>query len=1055
MPYSDSSPPHPQRELTPGRGRRLLLFSDSRQGAAQLAPRLAFTHRVLFIRRWILDTLRAQGDPETERKLQTKLLQLEAMNADGTFAEEVERLQAQLRLLAEGLTLGDLCAAMAKDRVRLFRWARSLDGARFARLMDDRQHLPGLPEEQEAWESAWYGVIQGKDGEQALETLYRGAGSNRATLPWLVEHLQLELYRAVVREFCRPAGHTPTCRRLGLVRFAPLHVPGSVPELSALGLPPSLHPAVCDRLLDLLVDQRCVGLARGRFGPLPDQDEDWGKAHLGLVAKLIGSENRTFSLLSAHANVRRFSSYVTLLHEAFPKGDLDHYLMDFASAAWATLRFLASHNPTVFEQGGDWIQVRGEGLKVEWVRTAQLCPRCGAVEAQSPTGRCSASQFEAGRGQASPCGANLQPFDPQVAPPPDLDAWPHARNRLLVEAAPEGLTAFEHTAQRRDEGLRRDELLFRREQMNVLSSSTTLEMGVDLPDLDAVALIGVPPGSTNHTQRVGRAGRRRTRSCLALTLAAANAFDRWAFRDPMAFLGRPGLPPHVDLKRERCLEQHFTAWRLGELIVAGFLAGVGRTDAPLRYLKDFAGIDEETRSLRIERWNTDHPDHPWTDSRSAPGWGDWATEVWPDLDPGQWERALALIPCTRERLQHWLEVSDLRLREELDRIRTRYADLRSTLTGEETRMEARTRWLLKSLRQYECLEWLAEHHLLPRYGFPVSVVRLTPPRPLQAALKEGIERERRMAIFEWSPGSQVVVSNRVWKPVGLHGDDRRGESKPIQARLYGYARCARCEEGSVHPINRPPEVCPFCNGSIETLDVAVPYGFQAGPNYQLAGLEAQVSTEAVQRIITLEEAAWKKAPLVFHPDALVAFLNLGQGKGFHYCGTCFGLRPVKGPWTPCRVQAGCSAAEQSRPIALGDIRHLDLLHFAPTWAGDFQSWRSAVQALKLSAAFLLEIDPRDLAISRLSKHGPAGMDLIDLTDGGTGMLAKLVEPVFHRGWLQYALDLAMHRSDPSRACVRACPECLISHDNRWEHTFHPFDRRAAANAIQLGLALLT
>ena len=82
-----------------------------------------------------------------------------------------------------------------------------------------------------------------------------------------------------------------------------------------------------------------------------------------------------------------------------------------------------------------------------------------------------------------------------------------------------GLWAEEHSAQLDPKENRRLQDLFRAGIRNILSSTTTLELGIDIGGLNGVLMSNVPPSKANYLQRAGRAGRRADGSSVVTTFS--------------------------------------------------------------------------------------------------------------------------------------------------------------------------------------------------------------------------------------------------------------------------------------------------------------------------------------------------------------------------------------------------------------------------------------------------------------------------------------------------------------------------------------------------------
>lgn len=104
--------------------------------------------------------------------------------------------------------------------------------------------------------------------------------------------------------------------------------------------------------------------------------------------------------------------------------------------------------------------------------------------------------------------------------------------------------------------------------VNLLSATPTLEMGIDIGDLSSVLLCSVPPGQANYLQRIGRAGR-RDGNALALTIASGKPHDLYFYAEPTAMMAGSITTPGVFLKAMAVLERQLIAFCFDRWVETG------------------------------------------------------------------------------------------------------------------------------------------------------------------------------------------------------------------------------------------------------------------------------------------------------------------------------------------------------------------------------------------------------------------------------------------------------------------------------------------------------
>ncbi|HEY8884865.1 MAG TPA: helicase-related protein, partial [Chloroflexota bacterium] len=126
------------------------------------------------------------------------------------------------------------------------------------------------------------------------------------------------------------------------------------------------------------------------------------------------------------------------------------------------------------------------------------------------------------------------------------------------------LEAREHTAQVPAEVRQEREDRFANASLPILYCSPTMELGVDIKDLNAVNLRNVPPTPANYAQRSGRAGRSGQPALVLAYCTSTSPHDQYYFRRPEQMVAGAVVPPRLDLANEELARAHVHAVWLAE-----------------------------------------------------------------------------------------------------------------------------------------------------------------------------------------------------------------------------------------------------------------------------------------------------------------------------------------------------------------------------------------------------------------------------------------------------------------------------------------------------------
>ncbi|AGT93585.1 dead/deah box helicase [Rhodococcus erythropolis CCM2595] len=647
------------------------------------------------------------------------------------------------------------------------------------------------------------------------------------------------------------------------------------------------------------------------------------------------------------------------------------------------------------------------GLDVDWYR----CDACRRVTAFNVRGVCSNSS----------CPGTLESY---VIPSVEADSNHYRNIYRTLNAAP--MSAMEHTAQWDAKEAATIQKDFIDGRVNVLSCSTTFELGVDVGDLQSVVMRNMPPKTSNYVQRAGRAGRRAASAALVVTYANRNSHDLAKYQSPESMIAGKMRIPWVPIENERIGRRHAHSVALSAFFRYAFQSA-GTT---WKYAGEFFTPPEAQQ------------DSP-------------ASTVRAFLTPVPAEIKDALRQVLPLEIQEEIGVETNAWVEYLDKLLTlAEEDVREDLKvfrqliddAKEVDQLGLANKLLKTLRTIEnrqLLGFLANKNILPKYGFPVDTVELRTlhcQEPIGSKLE--LSRDLSQAIYDYAPGNQVVAGGKVWTSRGLHKLPKR-ELDELKYRVC--RNCARFQCGRELDVD---ERCPSCDAQFDKIrSFVIPeYGFVADreahdvgtvpPERRWHGASYVENVGDQIDIFTWNSTGGMEVSARAGTRATLAVISDGDGGGFYICDWCGWGKPVGGK---------LSSRKHERPhtgqACDGPLRVVSLAHRYQTDVAEFTfadvayskeseaQWMSVLYALLEGASEALEISRDDIdGTLSWSADGRRSIVLFDTVPAGAGAAKKIAEN------LGAVLEGAVERVQSCECGEEtSCYGCLRSYRNARHH----------------------
>ena len=1018
----EHTPPMRKAADLPSQGKRLLGFSDSRQGSARLAVRLQQEAERNRVRSVLYHALAA------ERKVPDT----------GGLEEEVEALRESgnpaLRSILEQKE-ADLARARAASGLGMLPWRVAIDRLK---------------------------------GDSSLRRMHRYFGKTTYLHADLDEFAEFCLYRELFR---RPK-RMNSAETMGLISLRYPELEGKEPPLG-WPLSPDHWPVFLKLVLDFFVrDVSAVNVEDTylRWMGIPVhkryvQGPGYGRELTGRQRAwpAIGPKTRPGRmprLLREAAGMDHSPSSNDRVNEAF-----EH--------AWQALR--------------PYLQVVGDGhlLKLNEVAvlselpSGAICPYTarvldGTLNGLSPylpehgvPERCKAFDpprvpkaywldYSSGReADREEIMAWLE-ADPKVRRARELGVWSNLNDRVASNTP--YFEAAEHSAQIDGQRLRELEQRFKGGKLNVLSCSTTMEMGVDIGGLSAVIMNNAPPSFTNYLQRAGRAGRRGEGVSFAVTLCPSSPHGEQVFENPLWPFTSTIDAPQVALDSTRLVQRHVNSLCLGAFLddrdvrrlkTGWFFQDDGSGSIPGRQFIEWCRSDAEEDErlnkglLRLVQGTALAASAPESLLAGAAG-------------------ALA------RSMDAWQREADA-LRKDAEQFGDGDSAARAPAVIAIERQ-------LRRLEEEYLLSELANRQFLPGHGFPTDVISFIPTTidelKRRRAVRDGREealgkrlgypsRQMEMAIREYAPGAEIVMDGRVYKSAGVtlnwHLPPGVEGVSEVQALRHVW-HCQHC--GATGDAPSPPDRCPACEGSIKATKYLEPAGFAVDIRYS-------PHNNVVSPSFVPVEPPWISCPTLewisFADPRIGRFRYTGSGHLFHgsrglsghgyaVCLRCGRAASEIGPASerdvPDALQYGhprlrggkkrdgssrCTGTGFAiqRGLSLGGSRTTDVFELQLFGLHDRGAALSIGIALRRAFCGRLGIEEQEVGVCvrpgrALDETTLPSIFLYDEATGGNGYVAALRDHV--AGVLRESIRVL----DCGKKCDAACNGCLLTFDTQYD-----------------------
>lgn len=682
-------------------------------------------------------------------------------------------------------------------------------------------------------------------------------------------------------------------------------------------------------------------------------------------------------------------------------------------------------------------------------------------------------------------------------PPMALIAAEHTAQLNAAQAEEVFSKAEEHELLFQDVDLGPDEKGRERLAIDVLSCTTTMEVGIDIGTLTGVSLRNMPPARANYQQRSGRAGRRGNAVATVTAFGSADSHDEHYFTHPDEMIRGAVDDPTLTLNNMEITQRHVTAYLLQRyhqhnlpdiepqdqphlFAVLGSVSDFKKTDAILNR-EDFANwLKTNVGMLRDEVAS-------WLPSELSAVERDMLLE---SLVEGTLSPIDAAIGYDSNGNVTNTGAGNEIAEREPEKHSGDGGDEQTTLEVPEEEGEEQPGG---DPTAENLLDRLLYKGVLPRYAFPTDVATFhvfdpdasTRYRPMfRFTPSQGLS----VALSQYAPGKEVWISNKLWTSGAIYSPIKNERFNAWQRRRL-YYECNFCRYAHTVPLEEgirgETRDCEACGREgtfgparywLRPPGFAHPVDKDEGTTPDDQPAKSYATRAKLTAPTPADEDKWtilNERLRVHHMRQHLLITNRGpRQEGYTYCTRCGLIEPTAVPTGtvgaahrkpyPDEQDPNCAGGRATKGLVLGtdfitdvlliSIRVAPPVTLAPGLLATDVALRTLSEAITKAACLKLGLEAQELqaeyrpALTQAGREGrEAEIYIYDTLPGGAGFARRVGE----LGLSVFEAALGILDDCPD-ACDRSCYRCLRSYKNKFEHDL--LDRYLGASLLRFLIA---